>query len=294
MRAHLLLVYADLGRPLLWEFGRIARNWVALAPGGGGTRKALLCGAVLSVLGNFRFEAILFGVPIAYYLLRGEVRGGRPALGLIAAFLVSFSIPMAPWIARNYQVFDSFVLGTSGGYNLLRGHHANASGTGRDPWPAAKLDPHRSTPCPSDTFLDSLSYSAPVDELMARDRQTEMATRHMIENPRHELRLLTLKSYYFLVADITHAGARLWPTWLPSLVALLVGFQYWIRRGLGDPRQQLLWMVFLLPRYRIDVDFVPLVCAAGWIAERLAPRSGIALAARGPGMLADDESPAAS
>ncbi|MAE69681.1 MAG: hypothetical protein CME06_04335 [Gemmatimonadetes bacterium] len=253
--------------------------WLLLAPSGKGMKKAVLCGATLGLLGNFRFEAILFSLPIGYYLHRVEARSLLATLRLVSVLLLSFAILMAPWTVRNYYTFDRFVLGTSGAYNLLRGHNENASGTGRDAWPAAKIDPDRATPLPGDAFLDSLNYSVPADELAAGDRYFELAIRHMLDHPGRELKLLGLKTYYFLCADFTHPTARFWPIWLPSLAALLVGLQHWMRQGLGDPRQQILWMIFflqmalmlllfVLPRYRIAVDFVPVVFASSWLANR--------------------------
>src|SRR6185436_2993879 len=89
--------------------------------------------------------------------------------------------------------------------------------------------------------------------------------------------------FYFFVADFTHPVQRLAPVWIPSFVALLVGLPYWLRRGRRDPRQNTLWLLFalnaalalvffVLPRYRIAVEFVPLLFFAAWIDWRWGAR----------------------
>ncbi len=82
------------------------------------------------------------------------------------------------------------------------------------------------------------------------------------------------------MADFTHPVQRRWVVWLPSLLALVLGFAWWLRRGALDPRQQTLWLVFavnaalamiffVLPRYRMAVEFVPVLFLASWLASRL-------------------------
>jgi hypothetical protein len=97
-------------------------------------------------------------------------------------------------------------------------------------------------------------------------------------NPEKELRLIGIKFYYFMVTDFTHPHARSWLVWPTSLVALIVSFYYWVRTGLRDPKQQVLWMIFgiqfllciafiVLPRYRVAVEPVPLLFFAAWLAH---------------------------
>lgn len=236
-------------------------------------RKFMLCGFLLGVYANFRYEAILFLIPIIYYIVRLKVpfpRSRVHKLKAIIILLVSFTILIAPWLGRNYRVFGRFVLSTSSGYNLLRGHHEGATGTGRDPWPAAKINPDAATPIPAMAGLEDLEYKSPEDELIADRFCAQRAMSYIIHNPRRELELLFRKAFYFLIADFTHPVMRMWPIWAPSLLALIAGFFYWLRFGMGDIRQQTLWllfamqlllsmMVFVLLRYRMVVDFVPLI-----------------------------------
>jgi hypothetical protein len=102
--------------------------------------------------------------------------------------------------------------------------------------------------------------------------------------------LAARKVFYFLTVDWTHPVSRVYAIWVPSFLALVVGFVDWVRCGRRDPRQSFLWLLFgtqmgiaviffVLPRYRMVVDFVPLVFLAGWIANFLTPRPHEAAAA---------------
>jgi hypothetical protein len=106
----------------------------------------------------------------------------------------------------------------------------------------------------------------------------EQAIEWIKANPEKELRLIGIKLYYFLVTDFTHPAARSLLVWPISLAALILGFYYWLRTGLRDPRQQVLWMLFgiqlvlciafiVLPRYRVAVESVPLLFFAAWLAN---------------------------
>lgn len=248
-----------------------------------GVWKFMLCGFLLGVYANFRYEAILFLIPIIYYIVRLKAppaRSGVNKLKAVLLLLVSFTILIAPWVIRNYRVFGHFVFSTSGGYNLLRGHHEGATGTGRDPWPAAKIDPDAATPIPAMAPLQDLQYKSVEDELIADRFCAQRAVSYMIHNPKREVELLFRKAFYFLVADFTHPVMRLWPIWVPSLLSLIAGFFFWVRFGMSDIRQQALWllfamqlllsvMVFVLLRYRMVVDFVPLLFFSALLARYL-------------------------
>lgn len=253
-------------------------------------RRAVLAGATMGAFGLFRFEAILLLAPFAYYLafhskgVRPLVIAdwGRKAL-LIAALAITFILPLTPWIIRNALVFGQPKLSTVGGYAFLRGHHENASGAGRDPWPS-----NRGTPVPTAPEIDRLEFTDPLDEVYRDNWYRAYAVDYIKHHPRHELFLVAKKAFYFLVADFTHPYARLIPVWLPSLIALLIGFHHWVKTGLHVPEQQILWMLFglqcslaivlfVLPRYRFLVDFVPLLLFAAWLNTG---KTGLLLSAR--------------
>ncbi len=235
--------------------------------------KACLCGVILGLYANFRFDAIPLMLPFVYYLVRIGIPGKNTRLVrsfAVSVLVICFLIPLTPWLARNHAVFGEFLLSTSGGYNLHRGHHEKATGAGRDAWPAGKLDPDAPTGVPQGKILESLNYDSPEDELIADRWHGSEAYSYIAGHPKREVRLALTKLYYFLVADFTHPVERLWLIWVPSLLALVIGFGFWIRCGAKDIRQQVLWLLFViqmgisvifyvLPRYRMVVDFIPLV-----------------------------------
>ena len=104
------------------------------------------------------------------------------------------------------------------------------------------------------------------------------APKKCIELQKKELQLIGAKLFYFLVTDFTHPYARSGLVWPFSLIALSIGFFYWVRTGLKKPEQQVLWMLFgiqlalcvaflVLPRYRISVEWVPLMFFSAWLAN---------------------------
>jgi hypothetical protein len=257
-------------------------------------RRACLAGFALGVYSLFRFEAVPFLLPFGYFLLRETKSSGtaaqsnstsRRAAGVLGLFLLSFAIPLSPWLIRNYAVFGRVVLSTSGGYNLRRGHHEGATGTAREMGAAgAGLDATTSggTPVPGASAMAQVLEHEPADVLMVDQFFRDEALSFVFNNPGREARLVVTKLFYFFTTDFTHPASHLIPVWLASLVALGFGFYQFVARGLHDTKQQLLWLAFtvqgcvavaffVLPRYRIAVDFVPVVFASAWIASSVLP-----------------------
>lgn len=246
-------------------------------------------GLLMGLFWTMRFEAPLFFLPHLYYLAfharesdAADPPPWRRRVALLALAGTLFALPITPWIARNAMIFGEPLLSTEGGYHLLRGHHDRATGAGRDPWPA-----NRGTELPPLPEVEALPKDEPRDEIRRSEIMGERAMEWIRENPRRELELVARKLYYFLVTDFTHPYARRPVVWVPSLVALLAGLVFWVRTGLRDPAQQALWGVFavqlglvviflVLARYRMQVDFVPLLFACAWLARgpvgRLAER----------------------
>jgi hypothetical protein len=246
-------------------------------------RRAAVCGLLLGLYGLFRMELAAILAPFLYGLWReGAALPGGPVprarrLGAALLCVACCAAVVSPWIVRNRVVFGRFVLGTSGGYNLLRGHNENATGGGRN--------------LPGDEERDILEIPPRIkalepdfrgsgDELVADALYRREALAYIRANPGREASLAAIKGFFFLVADFTHPIQRRWVVWLPSLLALVLGFAWWLRRGALDPRQQTLWLVFavnaalamiffVLPRYRMAVEFVPVLFLASWLASRL-------------------------
>ena len=253
--------------------------------------RAALCGGILGLYANFRFEGVLFLVPCAWYLARGTspTRSLRGAVKPIALMAACCALLIFPWLLRNYRVFDGIVVGTSSGYNLRKGFHEHATGTPRDPWPAARKDltaarSKGGTTIPGEEDIRNRHpIRTPSDELVVDRLLRDAAVRFIADHPGDAAVLLPRKAFYFLVADFTHPVGRLWPVWLPSLVALIIGGAFWARTGVRDARQNSLWtvfgmqlgmvmVVFVVPRHRMAVDFIPLLFFAAWTAEAVVPR----------------------
>jgi len=244
-------------------------------------KRIVLIGLAMGLLWNNRFETPLFMLPFAYYIFffdKDRVTGQLPsfatrvfAIGSLAAILI---LCISPWVIRNAGIYGKPLLSTEGGYHFRRGHHEGATGSGRDLWPANQ-----------GTYMEKPPAGAILDMERTPERETLKAAYHKEQalawikaNPKRELELIGIKSFYFLVTDFTHPYARSWLVWPASLMALTLGFFYWVRTGLRDARQQVLWMFFgiqlalciaflVLPRYRIAVECVPVLFFAAWLAN---------------------------
>ena len=244
-------------------------------------KRILLIGLTMGLLWNNRFETPLFMLPFAYYIFffdKDRVTGQLPsfatrvfAIGSLAAILV---LCISPWVIRNAGIYGKPLLSTEGGYHFRRGHHEGATGTGRDPWPANQGTEMTIPPAGA---INAHKDSSEFERLRAIWHR-EQALAWIKANPERELQLIGLKLYYFLVTDFTHPYARSWIIWPASLVALILGFFYWVRTGVRDPRQQILWMLFgiqlmlciafiVLPRFRVAVEWVPMLFFAAWLAN---------------------------
>jgi len=244
-------------------------------------KRIVLIGLIMGLLWNNRFETPLFMLPFAYYLFffdKDRITGQLPPLMTrffaVTALAAIFTACMTPWVVRNIGIYGKPLLSTEGGFHLRRGHHDGATGSGRDPWPANQ-GTDMEIPPPEEVGGKART---PENELLTAVYHREQAIEWIKANPEKELRLIGIKLYYFLVTDFTHPAARSLLVWPISLAALILGFYYWLRTGLRDPRQQVLWMLFgiqlllciafiVLPRYRIAVESVPLLFFAAWICN---------------------------
>ena len=245
-------------------------------------RKAVLAGVLAGLFTCFRSEGYVLALPAAFALMCTAREAGsswRKAVLPTLVFCGLLGVITAPWLIRNMTVFGRPVLSTAAGMNLLRGHHAEATGTARN---MPGLEEDTVSVLGFRHWLEQ-SYSHPSALLEADGRFRERAIRFVLENPLAELRLMATKTFYFLVADFTHPVGRLAPVWVPSLLALVAGFVYWLRTGRRDWRQGVLWMifaiqlglsvaVFALLRYRMAVDFIPVLFATAWVVTLLERR----------------------
>ncbi len=266
---------------LIWALGAATnRTWQTQT-------RAVVVGLILGIYSIFRFDGFLAAAPIGYAALAGVV-GWRNRLALTAMIALAVCVPLVPWLVRNYDLYGEFVLGTSSGYNLLRGHHENASGTARDSGPPSVVtsvtQKFEGTKIPGEEERLALGHHTPSDELENDRFYRHAAWSYIKDNPGKTLQVTLAKLLYFVVADFTHPIARRWYFWLPSFIALAVGAWWWLfgetERGAGTTA---LWMMFglqlglamaffVLPRYRMTVDFVPLLFFSRWLSASVWPR----------------------
>ncbi len=244
-------------------------------------KRILIIGLAMGLLWTNRFETPLFMLPLAYYFFfhdRDPATGRLPplstrvvAVGTLALILIAI---ITPWIVRNNSIYGQPLLSTEGGYHFRRGHHEGATGAGRDPWPSNRGTIMEATPPEALKGMEG----APQGELLASAYHREKALAWIEANPGREVQLIGTKLFYFLVSDFTHPIARRSLVWVPSMLALVLGLYHWIRTGLRDPAQQVIWMTFgiqtalcatfiVLPRYRIAVEFVPILFFSAWLAD---------------------------
>jgi len=284
---HFLLLAGRLNSVSLYVPILIAACGVLFLPRLSLPAKAAICGITLGLYATMRWEAAVYLVPFGYWFLRQSATPARRRLLALALLAATFAVPIVPWLVRNYYVYDRFVLSTQGWRNVVRGHHANATGTARDPWPAGAqaFDEGESaggTPLPGVELPTNEKHALPMDEIAVDSIHRREALSYIASHPRHEVILALRKFFYFNVADFTHPVDRLWPIWLPSFAALVIGLVFWLRTGTRNLDQQLLWAIYglqmiiamafhVVPRYRMTVVFVPVLFLAAWIASRALP-----------------------
>jgi len=285
---NLLLVSGRLHAISLYQPILVAIVWLASTTAWTPARRALGIGMLLGVFVNLRFDSPLYLIPAVLLLATRTPDRWRPlrplrsTLGLTALVAAMLAVGAAPWLVRNWIAFGQPVYSTQGGVNLLRGHHPTATGTGRDVWDEVEAeggDHNVGTRIAAFDSIDAaLAWTDPGDEITENDACFRAAFAYVVTHPRAEVTLTARKLYYFLVADFTHPAARRPVVWVPSLIVLLLALVFLARTRPRDPRQWVLVLVFLvqlmvavvfyaMPRYRILVDWVPLLFAAAWLAS---------------------------
>jgi hypothetical protein len=224
----------------------------------------LIAGTVFGVLVLARAEAIAY-LPFILIWIFTVVRAqvwNRAFRFTIVALLV-----LAPWVYRNYRVFNTFVpLTTQGGYNLWQGQNAEATGTR-----SQYTDPPFHVRPEVDVEIQMLP-ATDTYELALQDIYMREAVQFMQSNP-GRLIILGLRKcmfywgYYWGIA-FTYPGARsplYWLPWFIILPFLIIG----IAQSLRVPRTYFLFYVyfiistlivmvfFVIPRYRLFI--LPLV-----------------------------------
>ena len=233
------------------------RGWLTFAAG-------LLAGAGVLIR-----PAMLFFLPLAALWL---LAAHRWILTLV--FVAAAAAVVAPWTARNIQVYGRFVLVASeGGVTFWTGNHPLARGEGdlaaNPELKSAELAFRRSHPGLSAEELEPLYY---------RD-----AFRSIAEDPLRWVRLLARKAFYTVVPagpSYTLHSKRYWAASVGSYLTLLALASFGFRRLWRSPRRPvavlllgasavLVGLVFFpQERFRIPVIDPVLVIAAAAVFTR--------------------------
>lgn len=157
----------------------------------------LLIGFVALIKANtaFVFLACFFSLIITRY--------NRKIL-FKAAFLLGlgFTFAISPWVVRNTIVFNKPVYRTMYGFNLWRGNHPGASGTGRlDPNTISedKLDPE---------YKEYIRLNHPDKEIDLDKFYTNEAIKFIKQDPQRYAWLTLKRIIYFITFDPTHPLTR--------------------------------------------------------------------------------------
>lgn len=114
---------------LLLAAGAFLATYRCLERGGAGA--SIAAGFLGGLSALCRPTAVFFiilhtGLVLAF---RSRSGGGRAIRVELPAYVLAFCLTMAPWVARNYAVFNAFIPGfTSAGYNLFMGTYPPSRG----------------------------------------------------------------------------------------------------------------------------------------------------------------------
>jgi len=195
--------------------------------------------------------------------------GTKKTSWLKAAFLLglTFTITLSPWLIRNYMVFHKPIFRTMYGFNLWRGNHPGASGTGRlnpEHISEASLDPE---------YQKFIDQNHPNTELAIDKFYRDEAMKFIREDPLRYVWLTTKRIAYFLIIDPTHPLTRNALYIGGYLFAVIFGIWGGVilkRRNQLDRFYILapaITMVFytpviVLPRYRLILIWILLILAS--------------------------------
>jgi hypothetical protein len=139
--------------------------------------------------------AVIVGILLAEILsiIRRRTMPERLALVRAAVLVVGFAVVLAPWVQRNYAIYQRFIpMDTSSGFNALIGNYPGA--TGRHPGiPAVEAAARE-------------YWSSARNDLERSDIGLRVAREYVLDNPARALRLAFFKvAYLFGVEGREHA-----------------------------------------------------------------------------------------
>ncbi len=238
--------------------------------------KFILIGGLFGAIALSRPQVVVYAPFLIMWLF---LKLRRTFLRTVPLLFAGTVIVLAPWVVRNYCVFQRFVPLTSlGGLNLWRGHNEEAIGTGRT----------REGKClfsNPDILQELLRLPYSQDLEITRDEiYLHSAISFMKDNPIRSFVVLPIRKFlYYWLLDITDPLAKhplYWVPWFVVLPFFIIGIFY----SLADYDKYLIFYIyfvvatgismifFVLPRYRLFIEpFIILFAAYGFfeILKRL-------------------------
>ena len=187
---------------------------------------------------------------------------------LIKILLITFGVTFLtifPWSLRNYKVHHQFVFVKSNfGYNLWRGNHFNATGTGRLP-DGSDIDLTTSEELAKKLILPEYLIEIKRDNLFR-----EEGWNFIKSNPIYFSKLAVKKFYYFWWFDPTHPKTKniifklsYIVILLPGLAGIYLSRKEWKRFSIFYLHFLLLSIIYsitiVLPRYHMQIDYILII-----------------------------------
>lgn len=260
---------------LLFEIGALAL--LLEASRSPRVRWAVALGLTLGVVSLLRAEGLLLVLLAAAWLGWSRRRAGlHAAVACVVVVALGLVLPFA-WAARNSVVLDELTptTTTSGGFNLWIGNAPGASGSQKElpPVPAELRARLRA-------IEPNASYEVERDHVYLQTAREEM-----VHHPIATLRRDVTKVLLMVTFDVHDPRARNPVALLAWAVLAVLGVLGIARARMAREHRVLLLgylalsllvpaIFFALGRFKLAIEFPLILFAAGYIADRLAARSG--------------------
>ena len=206
---------------------------------------SIVSGFLILIRGEF---LIFYLFTVLYFLVYLKKKYLKAVIALLVTFLI-----ISPYLLRNYQIFDQFVLTKSFGYNLLKGNNPTKIVEGNATFVENKYD------------IESLEIKTDVYyEINLDNFYKEKALEFIKDEPLNYLKLYFLKLLSFLFFDVNSSYPNYYnflhiiPKLLISIASFFGGIMSINKKGLFQflafyyfLNALLFSVFFILPRYSL-------------------------------------------
>lgn len=243
-------------------------------------KTALAAGIVGGLAAMTRNELLIIAAAATLWLFWLGRRDWKPAFRAAAALTIGVGIVCAPWIARNYATFHSFIpIGSQGGYNVWIGFGPYARGSGNEldnnPEARAAAQRIRQSVTPGDPADDR--YEPRLQRAFLEDAQPALQARGVAQTLWLTAQKFTLLWVFDWTDPLTQTSDY-WGPWLfVHMLALYGVYALWRARAPPiEPNGAAVIVLFLsiftlaysitsvFARYRMHMEpFIFLLAAVG-------------------------------